>query len=337
VFTLDIQRTDFYNDQLYCFYAAEGGINHWKEGLLIEPDIAEALTYAPPSNFGDWFTEGIITVEDTLAHQGVQSIHQYDESSPQATKVWRIFEETEIGAVGAWMQRNSTSAGDYDIYLYQDTTAAGDSALACVGGLGRDGEFHYWNGDFVTTGIPWENDTWYLVTIFFDATQRLFDFVVLDESYTELVRVEGIAFGDTASYIDKAMLYTSMHFIGDGYTDDFRIWKWCGDEPVIVIVSTGEPGVTPALSTLHQNYPNPFNPITSIEFDLPKKAHTSLKIYDVSGRLIRSIVDGKLDAGSHRYKWDGKDNRGKIVASGIYFYRLKAGSFSDTRKMVLLR
>ena len=94
---------------------------------------------------------------------------------------------------------------------------------------------------------------------------------------------------------------------------------------------------TPKVTVLYQNYPNPFNPVTSIEFDLPKKEKTRLKVYDVSGRLIRSIVDGKLDPGRHRFEWDGKNGRGVSVASGVYFYMLRSESIALSRKAVLLR
>jgi len=337
LFTLDIERTVFYNDELWCFYSSEGGANLWKEGLLIESDIAAALADAPASNFGSWFTSGIITVENDIVRQGSQSVRQHDESGSRATRLWRYFNDIGIGAVEAWMYRDSTSPGDYDIYLYQDSTAAGDSALACVAGMGREGDFHYWDGEFQPTGIPFEVDTWYLITICFDATAQLYDFIVLDENFMEMVRVEDIAFGNSAAYIDKAMLYSSMHFIEDGYADDFRVRKWCGDDPEVIVVSVNEQAGIPRWSALHQNYPNPFNPVTSIEFDLPKKEKASLRIYDVSGKLVRSVFEGELEAGRHAFKWNGKDDQGSSIASGIYFYRLKAGAFSETRKMVLLK
>ena len=92
---------------------------------------------------------------------------------------------------------------------------------------------------------------------------------------------------------------------------------------------------TPAAYTLDQNYPNPFNPSTQISFALPAAGEISLKVYNVNGDEVRRLASGVQSAGQHSVMWDGKDNRGKAVVSGIYFYRLQAGNFLQTKKMVL--
>jgi hypothetical protein len=88
---------------------------------------------------------------------------------------------------------------------------------------------------------------------------------------------------------------------------------------------------------LYQNYPNPFNPSTIMKFDLPDNAHVVLKIYNLLGREIRTLLNSNRPAGSYQVTWDGLDNSGKQVSSGIYFYRLTAGNFSKTMKMVFTR
>ena len=93
----------------------------------------------------------------------------------------------------------------------------------------------------------------------------------------------------------------------------------------------------PLLNALHQNHPNPFNPVTTIGFSLGGRGHVSLAVYDVAGRLVKVLADRVMDAGPHEAAWDGRDARGKAVASGVYFYRLETGVYRDTRKMVLLR
>jgi hypothetical protein len=93
----------------------------------------------------------------------------------------------------------------------------------------------------------------------------------------------------------------------------------------------------PEATYLSQNYPNPFNPATRIEFGLRESARVSLRIYDAAGRLLRVVSEERLSPGRYARMWDGKDTRGVSVASGIYFYRLDAGSFTQTKKMVLLR
>ena len=116
-------------------------------------------------------------------------------------------------------------------------------------------------------------------------------------------------------------------------------WGWVVDD--INIVSTGPTaaGDIPQAreAVLGQNYPNPFNPTTTIKFSLPRGGHTTLKVYDVSGRLVRTLVDGPRQAGAQTMDWDGTDNAGQRVASGVYFYRLTFGSFVQNKKMTLLK
>jgi hypothetical protein len=93
----------------------------------------------------------------------------------------------------------------------------------------------------------------------------------------------------------------------------------------------------PDASYLAQNYPNPFNPTTRIAFGLSAPAHVSLRIYDAAGRLVRALVNEARRAGRYEESWDGRDSSGRSVASGIYFYKLTAGSFEKTHKMALMR
>lgn len=89
---------------------------------------------------------------------------------------------------------------------------------------------------------------------------------------------------------------------------------------------------------LNQNYPNPFNPSTTISFALPKQEVVTIAIYDITGRYIAAVVDGKdLSAGNYNVTWDGKDKSGARAASGVYLYRLQTSSFSSVKKMVMLK
>jgi len=89
--------------------------------------------------------------------------------------------------------------------------------------------------------------------------------------------------------------------------------------------------------TLVQNFPNPFNPTTTIAFSLAGRSHVVLAIYDVRGALVRTLVNETRTAGDYRIEWDGRNNAGSSVSSGVYFYRLVAGTFQSTKKMVLLK
>lgn len=98
-----------------------------------------------------------------------------------------------------------------------------------------------------------------------------------------------------------------------------------------------DPGQVPNGFGLDQNYPNPFNPTTTISYSLSSASKVQLKIYNALGQEIRILVDARQPTGTHRVEWDGRDSNGKLAASGLYLYRLKADSFVETRKMILIR
>ncbi|MBN1884485.1 MAG: T9SS type A sorting domain-containing protein [Candidatus Krumholzibacteriota bacterium] len=93
----------------------------------------------------------------------------------------------------------------------------------------------------------------------------------------------------------------------------------------------------PRAYSLSQNFPNPFNPTTEIRFALRAKGNVSLKVYDVAGRLVKTLANEVRDAGSYNVTWDGTNNSGVKVASGVYFYKMDTREFNQTKKMVLLR
>lgn len=92
-----------------------------------------------------------------------------------------------------------------------------------------------------------------------------------------------------------------------------------------------------AANSLSAAVPNPFNPQTTITYAMEKGGNAEIIVYDVAGRRIRSLVSGYVPAGTHEAAWNGRDDRGRRVASGVYFYRFRTGAFEQTRKMVLLR
>ena len=114
---------------------------------------------------------------------------------------------------------------------------------------------------------------------------------------------------------------------------DVFAWSQNGINPGCYYTDTE----TPKAYRLAQNFPNPFNPVTTIRYDVREKGLVSIKVFDVSGRLVRTLVDEVREPGSHAAIWNGWNNEGRQAASGIYFCRMEAGDFRAVRKLVLLR
>ncbi len=93
----------------------------------------------------------------------------------------------------------------------------------------------------------------------------------------------------------------------------------------------------PTAFALHSNYPNPFNPMTSIKFDMARAGHVKLTVYDIAGRVVKTLVDEVRPAASHVEIWDGTDNSGRRSASGTYYYQVTTDGFTDTHKMMLVK
>jgi len=140
--------------------------------------------------------------------------------------------------------------------------------------------------------------------------------------------------GSSTHYATNGTLGQSTP-IGIGSADDLTLyagfWGRCW-------IPTGV-DETPARyrTALHQNFPNPFNPVTTIEYSLAHTGRVEIGIFDVSGRRIAKIVDENGTPGVHRSTWNGKNENGQQVASGIYFCRMVADSKTIVKKMILLR
>ncbi|MBC8367630.1 endonuclease [bacterium] len=104
-----------------------------------------------------------------------------------------------------------------------------------------------------------------------------------------------------------------------------------------VLTAVDAPPVQPAHVKLHQNFPNPFNPNTNIVFEIDSPRSVSLSIYTLAGSKVMTLLDGEVSAGQHAIKWDGRDQSGKEMSSGNYFYRIVDGDTSITKKLLLLK
>ena len=140
--------------------------------------------------------------------------------------------------------------------------------------------------------------------------------------------------------------YIYKHWQDTTYTTDSTVVFWNPDQVIVRVLEATATGikeidlpvVSPDQYSLEQNYPNPFNPTTSIRFTLPLDKKISLKVYDILGNEVKTLVaNEKMAKGSYEVTWNGLNNAGSKVASGQYIYRLEYGNFSKSMKMTLLK
>jgi FlgD Ig-like domain len=134
------------------------------------------------------------------------------------------------------------------------------------------------------------------------------------------------------SFVDSAsQTVTALIDEGGVFTVGF------GDIQTDIVDGDNDHPALPSHFVLSQNYPNPFNPSTIISHGLPVKAEVTIAIYNVLGQKVKVFVQGQQSAGEYSVTWDATDDIGKEVASGMYLYKVTAGDFSASRKMVLLK
>jgi len=155
---------------------------------------------------------------------------------------------------------------------------------------------------------------------------------------TALTDFEVIGYSPNVEYIDATAL-SSVSYTYTVTATDFGLNESARSEPISVdaIVAIDSQEEIPTKFALKPNYPNPFNPETTIEFALPKTSKVTLTIYNLMGQMVQELVQNEYPAGYQRVIWNGQDSRGNAVGSGVYIYTLKAGNFSQTRKMILMR
>jgi hypothetical protein len=160
----------------------------------------------------------------------------------------------------------------------------------------------------------------------FDAATNRLHFWYLDTVYA-------------GQYFYQHFYYEIVSYTGNTVEMHYNFWDDPEPHPQAGTIVLSRSGVAdapedrlPRVATLGKNYPNPFNPSTTIAFTMPREGHVSLKVFDVRGREIATLVDGTLPEGEHRHQWNAGG-----VSDGVYLYQLRVGDTVETRKMTLVK
>ncbi len=108
------------------------------------------------------------------------------------------------------------------------------------------------------------------------------------------------------------------------------------NEVEVPVVDAGDP-IIPVVTELSGNYPNPFNPVTKIKFAVSEPGVVNIEIYNIKGEKVKTLVDGFREANYYTEEWNGTDDNNNTVSSGVYFYKMKAGRYTSTKKMILMK
>jgi hypothetical protein len=233
-------------------------------------------------------------------------------------------------------QTESFGAGWWDVYLIK-TNSVGDTLWTrTYGGTGDDGGnfVHVTNeGAYIVTGSThsFGEGLYNIYLIKTDVSGNTIWDQVLSPDYFSVGHC--VRQTSDGGYIITGASHSS------GQISDVILVKTKPDGTVAISPETPSIPGTPKSFTLYQNYPNPFNPVTTISFDVlcaeNDKESISVHIYDICGRHVRTLIDRELSTGNYKLIWDGKDEIGQRVASGIYFYKLRNQDSVKVKKMIL--
>jgi hypothetical protein len=179
----------------------------------------------------------------------------------------------------------------------------------------------YNNNNYELSNVHYALNKWHLATITYkDSVAKLY----LDDTLAVLIKFEMIHGNDKdIGIIDLAS--------GRTFKGVFRDLKIYNLDTAVTDIKTLS-NITPRIANLHQNYPNPFNPTTTISWQSPVGSHQSLKVFDMLGNEVATLIDEYREAGKYEVKFNAEG-----LSSGIYFYKLQSGYFVETKKMILLR
>lgn len=281
--------------------------------------------------------------------------HKLPSGYPEGRRIWlsvRVFDQGNnlIYESGAYDAATGVLTHDDEIKVYEIKPGI-SSRLGAIVGKPAGPSFHFVVNDsiYFDNRIPPRGFT---NAAFTEIQSPPVAYVYDDDSHWDETVY---TLPQEAAFIEATLYYQSttkeyVEFLRDenrtnsAGIDLYNAWVAQGRAaPVSMVTDTisitpthAEP--TPRLMyALHPAYPNPFNPATRLDYSLPARGRVWINVYDVGGRLVRALLDETVPAGRHTVTWDGTNNSGTRVASGVYLFRMKSGAFEEVRKAVLLR
>ncbi len=304
-------------DSFYGAILSGYDFTEWDVDSLGKPSIYDLGPYSPIIWHGD----------DYACLQISQVIPDIERYLDEGGKLWLCGWRPVMAVMGTGTYPFTFEEGDfpYDYLKLQDADESTSNDFTSAGGL-----LGYPDISVDSTKVPlsWGGKMKYIDV-----------FTPLD---AEPIYFFNSASGDT-SFQDKPC---GMRYLDGPYKIvflGFPLYFMREDEATLLAQRVlGDLGVEettpiPEVFALNQNYPNPFREKTDIRFQIPDCSEVSLKIYDITGRLVRTLIDGYQPPGRYRVRWDGRDAKGNKLSAGVYFAKLESDGFTNTRKVVILR
>jgi hypothetical protein len=170
-----------------------------------------------------------------------------------------------------------------------------------------------------------------------NSEQDFYHYSIYRDKAANFELTEPFAYTTDTSFIDNSVEVAKTYYYKITAMDSSGNESLPSIEANVLISIVDNISEIPTEYALAQNYPNPFNPVTEIKFKIPKNSFVSLKIYNLLGQEIRSLINENKTPGIYRISWDGRDRYGQLVKSGVYFYHLKSENFSQIKKMIYVR
>ena len=179
-----------------------------------------------------------------------------------------------------------------------------------------------------------DSDLTYKLTVTLDYPGNVYtqDYLNIADSSTSISAYEYAVFMTNLN-----LTLWTLNYIVEVSDEEFTVISQAGEFVLNNTLLSIDSGIIPEVFALHQNYPNPFNPVTSLRYDLPEDGFVNITIYDMMGRIVKTLVKSSQTAGYKSIKWNATNDKNEPVSAGLYLYMVQAGEFRKTKKMVLLK